>query len=72
MRAARAIREALAAYDEARDLIQIGAYAPGSNPRLDATIRVLPEINNFLKQDVVEGTDRQVTLARMRSIAAML
>ena len=45
------VREALALYHDSQDLIQLGAYVAGSNPRLDASIRCRPEILNFLKQD---------------------
>src|SRR5579872_1631235 len=41
------IREALALYHDSQDLIQLGAYAAGSNPRLDACIRIRPEIMSF-------------------------
>src|ERR1700683_4062279 len=41
---ARAIRQALSAYRQAEDLIQLGAYVAGSNPQLDAAIRVRPQI----------------------------
>ena len=40
--AARKVREALAAYQQSEDLINLGAYAAGSNPTLDAAIRLRP------------------------------
>jgi FliI/YscN family ATPase len=49
--AANTVREALAVYHHSEDLIQLGAYQSGSNPRLDRTISVRPEILNFLRQD---------------------
>ena len=42
--AARKIRGALSAYRDAEDLIQLGAYVAGSNPQLDASIRLRPEL----------------------------
>src|ERR1700691_131476 len=39
---ARAVRQALSLYQQAEDLIQLGAYVAGSNPQLDAAIRVRP------------------------------
>ena len=45
--AARKIRGALSAYREAEDLIQLGAYVSGSNPALDASIRLRPELERF-------------------------
>lgn len=49
--AARSLRESLAAYDRASDLIQLGAYAAGSNPLLDAVLQARPQIDSFLRQD---------------------
>ena len=51
MAAARKMRQALAAYRDAEDLIQLGAYVAGSNPQLDASIRLRPELIDFLRQD---------------------
>ena len=48
--AARKIREALASYQQSEDLINLGAYAGGSNPRLDAAIRMRPALLEFLRQ----------------------
>src|SRR5271165_5156756 len=45
------VREALALYHDSQDLIQLGAYVSGTNPRLDASIRCRPDILHFLKQD---------------------
>lgn len=50
--ASRAVRDALAAFREAEDLISIGAYAAGSNPRVDASLTVLPEIEELIRQPV--------------------
>jgi flagellar biosynthesis/type III secretory pathway ATPase len=69
--AARRIREALAVYDESKDLIELGAYVSGSNPRLDAAVRLRPEINAFLQQDAA-ASPLPETLIRMRSIAERL
>jgi flagellum-specific ATP synthase len=48
------LRSALAAYREKEDLISIGAYQPGTDPLLDATIGLRPRINAFLRQRVDE------------------
>src|SRR5271157_3066331 len=45
------LRHALSAYRDAEDLIQLGAYVAGTNPALDASIRIRPEILEFLRQD---------------------
>lgn len=43
-------RELLAVYAEAEDLINIGAYSKGSNPKIDEAIGKIDELNGFLKQ----------------------
>ena len=48
--AARKIREALANYQQSEDLINLGAYAAGSNARLDSAIRLRPNLMQFLRQ----------------------
>ncbi|AFM01804.1 type III secretion system ATPase, FliI/YscN [Desulfitobacterium dehalogenans ATCC 51507] len=48
------LREHLAIYHDAKDLIDIGAYVAGSNPRIDAAIQHIEGINGFLRQDVEE------------------
>ncbi|AGA70281.1 type III secretion system ATPase, FliI/YscN [Desulfitobacterium dichloroeliminans LMG P-21439] len=47
-------REHLAVYNDAKDLIDIGAYVTGSNPRIDDAIQHIEGINRFLRQDVEE------------------
>ncbi len=50
--AAVALRGLLAAYRDHEDLISIGAYRRGSNPKVDAAIELLDDINGFLRQSV--------------------
>ena len=45
------LKNALATYNEAEDLINIGAYKNGSNPEIDYAISKIQAINNFLKQE---------------------
>ncbi len=70
--AARKIRAALSAYRDAEDLIQLGAYVSGSNPALDASIRLRPELLEFLRQDHNENARGEETLSRLESLAARL
>jgi len=53
-KAAGKLRNVLATYDEAEDLINIGAYKNGSNPSIDYAISKIDEVNGFLCQDVDE------------------
>lgn len=49
-RIATVTRDALAAATEVQELVEVGAYVPGSNPRADKGLRVAPQIVEFLKQ----------------------
>jgi type III secretion protein N (ATPase) len=49
--AARRMRQMLAAYESKRDLIVLGAYARGSDPRVDEAIQKMPKIEAFLQQN---------------------
>ncbi|MBX7231955.1 MAG: FliI/YscN family ATPase [Bdellovibrionales bacterium] len=61
---AKNIRENLATYKEAEDLINLGAYKSGSNARIDRAIKLQPKIEEFLKQDVQElQKDQDVKVA---------
>ncbi|MDE7367080.1 MAG: flagellar protein export ATPase FliI [Lachnospiraceae bacterium] len=50
--AASRLKTVLATYNEAEDLINIGAYRPGSNSEIDYAISKIQTINEFLMQDV--------------------
>jgi flagellum-specific ATP synthase len=48
------LKETLSIYRKAEDLVNIGAYAAGSNPKIDHAIRMIERINGFLRQDIDE------------------
>ena len=50
------LKELLATYQEAEDLISIGAYVKGTNAKIDESIKYLDTINSFLKQDMDDST----------------
>jgi len=55
-KAATEMRRLLAAYREAKDLIEIGAYVSGSNPLVDRAIQLREAMDGFLRQDLHETT----------------
>ena len=67
--AASVVRGHLAAYAEAKDLIQLGAYVNGSDPRVEAARAALPEILPFLKQRLDEHTGAAEALTRLRTLS---
>ncbi|MFM7818416.1 MAG: hypothetical protein ACKPGI_15800, partial [Verrucomicrobiota bacterium] len=50
-------RDLLAVHRQNQDLINIGAYVAGMNPRLDRAVQVLPRIESFLKQGHRDSPD---------------
>ena len=55
--AARNLRELMAAHNDARDLISIGAYVEGADPAVDRSVELLPAINGFLRQEPHDVAD---------------
>ncbi len=62
------VRELLAAYEKAEDLINIGAYQMGSNRTIDLAIGRHEEINNFLKQAQDEKASLEESIAQLMNI----
>jgi flagellum-specific ATP synthase len=69
---ARKIREALALYRQSEDLINLGAYISGSNPRLDAVIRSRNEVMRFLRQGPADSSVVDETIRQMGALAQMI
>ncbi len=64
------LRELLATFEENRDLVQIGAYRAGTNPRLDEAIARIERIEAFLRQDSDAPSTVQKTLEMLRASVA--
>jgi flagellum-specific ATP synthase len=67
---AQQLRALLATYQDAEDLINIGAYAHGSNPNIDRAIAVIDQIKNFLQQSVNDNTPIAETIERLKMLVA--
>ncbi|MCL2088463.1 MAG: flagellar protein export ATPase FliI [Oscillospiraceae bacterium] len=63
-----AIRDILSEYNENADLISIGAYKPGLNPRLDHAVKKIDSVNAFLKQGTAENFSYDETVGMMKSL----
>ncbi len=66
--AARKLREVVAAYEKERDLILIGAYESGSDPRVDYAIEKIEEVNSFLKQGTQDHVAFEDTVAQLQGM----
>lgn len=71
-RQAMKLREVLAVYKDAEDLINIGAYKAGMNPKIDRAIKAIDQINEFLKQRTDDHTNMSQCLKMLHQITAGL
>lgn len=62
------LKNVLATYNEAEDLINIGAYKAGSNPSIDYAIKKIDAVNAFLCQDVDEKFDYEQTYELLKKL----
>ena len=62
------VREVLATHRDAEDLINIGAYVKGSNPRIDFAISRIEAIREFLRQDIGDRTDYSQTVGQLKAL----
>lgn len=60
--AAAKVRKILALYRENKDLIDVGMYQPGSNPKLDIAIELIPHVNAFLQQRTTDSVSMDSTI----------
>jgi type III secretion protein N (ATPase) len=63
-------RATLALYERNRDMIQIGAYKPGSDASIDAAIRWIGPIEDFIRQDRGENVPFETTVERLTAMHA--
>ena len=66
--AAGRVREVLSIYEEAQDLVNIGAYKAGSNPKIDWALANLDAVQTFLRQDVAQHSPFDVTVAQLAKL----
>lgn len=62
------LREVLATYQEAEDLINIGAYKKGSNQKIDFALAHIDAVTHFLRQRVHESVDLPATIAQLKEL----
>jgi len=64
----RKFKVLFARYQRSRDLISVGAYAPGSDPVLDQAIALYPRMEAFLQQQLVEQSDFSSSLDALKNL----
>ncbi len=66
--AATKMREVLATYEKQKDLILLGAYKQGSDPKVDFAISKINAVNSFLRQSVSERQSAAQAIAQMKAM----
>jgi flagellum-specific ATP synthase len=72
LRSAQTVRESLACYQRSADLINLGAYVSGTNPKLDTTIKLRDRLMSFLRQEAHESAAMKEAVQQMDSLAKEL
>jgi flagellum-specific ATP synthase len=62
------LKELLATYRKAEDLINIGAYVAGSNPAIDRAVAKIEQINGYLRQNITEHVTFEESLLQLEKI----
>lgn len=62
------VRELLSVYREAEDLIKIGAYVKGSDPKIDHALSKIDSINKFFQQGIMEIVDYRESFNQLKEI----
>lgn len=62
------VRDILSTYDKNADLVSIGAYKAGSNPKLDYALSKMDVVNQFLRQETTESFSYEQCLEQLRQI----
>jgi len=62
------LKQILATYRKAEDLINIGAYVSGSNPKIDYAIEMIEKINTYLRQSIEETVIFEDSIAQLNAL----
>lgn len=68
MRVARRFKQIYAHYQQNRDLISVGAYQKGSDPRVDEAVAMYPRLEGYLQQDMGESVGFDESLQSLREL----
>jgi flagellum-specific ATP synthase len=64
----RRVLKLMSVHAASRELIEVGAYRAGANPELDAAVKLLPALEEFLSQDAGTRTSRADALRQLRAL----
>lgn len=67
-----AFKQLLSVYEKNKDLINIGAYAPGSDEQVDKAIQLRPLMSTFIQQGMNEKVDMQQSVSQLNQVCSEL
>jgi flagellum-specific ATP synthase len=65
---ARKLKQTLSAYEQNRDLVAIGAYTRGTDPRIDTAMSLWPQMQRFLAQGMQESVSLPDSVAQLAAL----
>jgi len=66
--AARQLKEFYSTYEKIKELIPLGGYSPGADPKTDRAVKLAPTIERFLRQEVGEAAELETSLSILQNI----
>jgi len=72
LEAAYTVRDIMATYNDAKDLIEVGAYKEGTNKKIDIAKKEIDNINAFLKQGTFERPSFEEIVNQLINLAKKL
>ncbi len=67
-RLAMRAREMWSEYERVRDLVEVGAYRAGADPKVDKAIAAHPQLLDWIRQSIGAASDRQTAIAQLQQI----
>ncbi len=69
VKSAAALRDLMSTYASVKDMVSIGAYKTGTDPKIDRAIKFREDIEDFLRQSVEDSPDFEKTIERIKKLA---
>jgi flagellum-specific ATP synthase len=70
MQAAQRLKSTYSIYKEAEDMINVGAYVEGKNPKIDYATKMIDKITEYLQQGIDEQSNNEKDITRLRDMMA--
>lgn len=68
LNAARVLKELYSTYEKIEELIPLGGYTPGADPKTDRAVQLAPAIERFLRQEIDDGTELAASIGLLQNV----